>query len=248
MGLKTLVKDIVKRLGYDIIKRSNNIYNEDFLITWHNHHFMDNPYFSKAYERGIKACEGDCKMHWRVHIALWIASQAKKLSGDFVECGVNRGFLSSAIMTYISWNSLNKNFFLFDTFCGLDQRYTTENEKKRAWLESYSECYEKTKANFSEFKNVHLIRGTIPDILSDHSVSTQIKNVCYLSLDMNCAKPEIAAADFFWDKLVSGAFVLLDDYTYCGYEEQYRAFNSFAQRRNIEILSLPTGQGLFIKP
>jgi hypothetical protein len=37
---------------------------------------------------------------------------------------------------------------------------------------------------------------------------------------MNCTKPEIDAATFFWDKLVNGAMVLLDDYAYVGFIEQ----------------------------
>ena len=29
---------------------------------------------------------------------------------------------------------------------------------------------------------------------------------------MNCAAPELAAAEFFWDRLTTGAVVVLDDY------------------------------------
>ena len=65
---------------------------------------------------------------------------------------------------------------------------------------------------------------------------------------MNAAGPEIAAANFFWDKLVPGAMVILDDYAYVGYEVQKRAFDQFSKEKNVPILSLPTGQGLFIKP
>ena len=73
--------------------------------------------------------------------------------------------------------------------------------------------------------------------------------VCYLSIDMNCVGPEIAAAEFFWDRLVSGAVVLLDDYgAGVWHLAQKRAFDEFARRKGVEILSLPTCQGLLIKP
>jgi len=69
-----------------------------------------------------------------------------------------------------------------------------------------------------------------------------------LHIDMNCTLPEIAAAEYFWDRLVSGAAMLLDDYGHGGHEEQKYAFDGFAKRKGVEILSLPTGQGLIIKP
>lgn len=259
MKIKTIAKKIIKSAGYDITKinaaevphdKSSNkpdLYDQDSLTTRHNHDFMKDPDFIAAYQRGVDA-DRDYKMHWRVHVVLWAASHAKNLDGDFVECGVNRGFVSSAIMTYLNWNSLDKNIFLFDTFCGIPDESISEREKKRGRIdfsrEQYSECYEEVKSNFAEFKNVHLIRGAIPETLT----AEKIDKVCYLAIDMNCAKPEIDAATFFWDKLVCGAITLLDDYAYVGFEEQKRAFDKFASDRGIKILSLPTGQGLFIKP
>lgn len=80
--------------------------------------------------------------HWRVHIGLWAGFTASKLAGDFVECGVNRGFLSSAIMEFLDWDSLNRTFFLLDTFEGVDPRYVSQEdrqcgvtERSKSWLE-----------------------------------------------------------------------------------------------------------------
>lgn len=256
MPVKQIIKRLIRVTGYDISRvpppsRAQRLaypkYNQDSLITVHNHDFMKDPEFIAAYERGVKA-DKDHKWHWRVHVALWAASHAKHLEGDFVECGVSKGFLSSAIANYLNWNSLNKQFFLFDTFCGIPEHCLNENERKQGrsefGKELYSECYEQVKANFAEFKNVHLIRGIVPDTL----LTEDIPKVCYLSIDMNCAEPEIAAAEFFWDKMVSGAIALLDDYAYAGFDEQKKAFDKFALSKGIKILSLPTGQGLYVKP
>jgi O-methyltransferase len=91
---------------------------------------------------------------------------------------------------------------------------------------------------------VEIICGSVPDTLS----SVKIGKVCYLSIDMNNAAPEIAAANFFWDRLSPGAPILLDDYGFVRYETQKKAFDSFAAERDVKILALPTGQGLMIKP
>ena len=42
--------------------------------------------------------------------------------------------------------------------------------------------------------------------------------------------------------------MLLDDYAYHGYLSQKIAMDQFAQEKGIKILSLPTGQGLLVKP
>ena len=245
MSLTFMLKKLARSMGYEVYNLSRpGLYSEDCLTTFHNHDFVREPQFLAAYERGIKASGVDHRMRWRVHVALWVASQVRHLRGSFVECGVSTGFLSSAIMHSLEWNSLQKDFYLFDTFSGLDEQFMTTTERNTERLSWYKDLsYENVKKNFSEFKNVHITKGAVPDSLN----LVEIPEVCYLSLDMNCTLPEIEAAGFFWDKLVPGGMILLDDYAYSGYEEQNRAFNSFAAERNTQILSLPTGQGLILK-
>ncbi len=42
-------------------------YNQDGLITIHNHDFMQSPTFKAAYQRGVTAAGTDYSWHWRVH-------------------------------------------------------------------------------------------------------------------------------------------------------------------------------------
>lgn len=245
--LKKSARKVAEFLGYEVYnKRQPHIYSEDGLSTYHCHSFVDDPIFQAAYARGIQANGNhDHNMRWRAHIALWVAKQASSLDGDFVECGVSTGFLSSAIMQHLEWNKLGKRFFLFDTYEGLDSRFVSDTEAEDGRLNWYSNVkFDKVRKNFQEFEDVHLVKGTVPETLSE----VEISRVCYLSLDMNCTEPEIAALSYFWDKLVPGGFVLLDDYAYSGYEEQHFAFNEFAKNHAVGILTLPTGQGLILKP
>jgi len=55
-------------------------YNQEGLITIHNHDFMESPTFKAAYQRGMKAAGPDYRWHWRVHIGLWTAAMASKLA------------------------------------------------------------------------------------------------------------------------------------------------------------------------
>lgn len=232
---------------------ADHVYDQDSLRTQHNHQFMNDPAFQAAYARGRAAAGMEYKWQWRVHTALWAASHAAKLEGDFVECGVAKGFMSSAVMQFLDWNRLGKTFWLLDTFSGLDPRYVLDEEVRDGALGKndhlieiglYATSPDGVVANFSEWDRVRVVAGSIPDTLPQAAP----EKVAYLHVDMNCAPPEVAAVTHFWDRLVPGGVVLLDDYAYHGYPHQYAAMNDFAASRGVSVLSLPTGQGMILKP
>ena len=238
--------------GKDEGRRYRFSYGRDGLFTVHNNAFSSEPAFLSAYERGKKAVGRDYYWQWRVHVALWAARVCNRLSGDFVECGVNRGFLSSAIMHDLDWNTQDRTFWLLDTFSGLDLEGasaadTNPNAKahNEKMLESgfYVQGVEGVRENFSEWKNVNIVVGAVPATLSQ----IDSKEIAFASIDMNTAPPEVAAMEFLWPRLVTGAMVLLDDYAYYGYEAQHEAINKFATEKDCQVLSLPTGQGLVVK-
>lgn len=229
------------------------VYDQDGLRSIHNHEFMHDPVFSAAYARGVKAAGTDYNWHWRVHCGLWAASMAAKLPGDFVEFGVNRGFLSSAIMQMLNWNEMGRRFYLLDTFNGIDERYVSDEDLEIGVLERnerdiesgfYTSNLNEVRANFAEWPAARIIAGPVPDTLDQ----IDSDRFAFAHIDMNCAPPEVAAAEFIWPRLVSGGFILLDDYAYYGYRSQKMAMDRFADSLSVPILALPTGQGLIIKP
>ena len=250
--LKSLIRKLAATFDVALVDVQKN-YGQDGMFTAHYPRFHSDPRFQPAYKRGIKASLGiDPKFEWRVHVALWSALKALSVSGDFVECGVNAGFISSAIMNYLDWNSRERSFYLVDTFAGpiLDQYSPQEITNGRLKIAeaalsagAYVTDLERVQANFSEWKNAHVIQGAVPGILS----SLIISKVAFLHIDMNCASPESAALEFLWPRLSPGAFVLLDDYAYDGHECQAEALDEVAQRLGAVILTLPTGQGLIVK-
>jgi hypothetical protein len=232
-------------------------YDANNLVTWHQSiDFMNDERFLSAYRRGMDSGHQimrppgsnlDIHIEWRVAIACWAASHASRIPGDFVECGVNTGIVSLAICEYIKFNSTLKSFWLFDTFNGIPLEQASELElglgRDKENIDLYFECYEKTKSNFASFDNVNFVKGRVPDTLSSVSIS----EVAYLHLDMNIAHPERAAIEFFWPKMPVGAVVLLDDYGWAPYRPQKDTLDEFARNNGVEIMMLPTGQGLLIK-
>lgn len=262
--MKSIMRSVIERLplGDQLLLarrlvREPPTYNNDALATWgKNVSFLHEPAFVRAYQSGMnsghkisreKGSNTDIHIEWRVHVACWAAWHAKQLPGSFVECGVNTGVYSLAVCNYIDFNSTGKDFFLFDTFEGIPEEQMAEQEKYdrvRENQEFYEECYDVARHNFAPFPKARLIRGKVPDTLD----SVAIDRVCYLSIDMNIAEPEIAAIEFFWDKLVSGAPVILDDYGWSHYPLQKEGMDKFASRKGVRILTMPTGQGLLLKP
>jgi O-methyltransferase len=249
-SLFQLLRHIYRLPGGIVYFPGPHNYRQDGLMTRHNADFLNDLRFQKAYNIGAKAGkwhEKGYRLHWRVHILCWAAQHAQHLDGDFVECGVDTGGFSRAVMEYIQFQNETRTFYLMDTFNGLVDNYISVTERTRGIGRdyiSYSETYEYTKHVFKDFNNVRLIQGPIPDTLPQ----VKPEKVAYLSIDMNSTLPEIAAANYFWDKLVKGAIIVLDDYGWALHIEQKQAFDSFAADRGVSVLTMPTGQGIIIKP
>ncbi|MFN3326490.1 MAG: TylF/MycF/NovP-related O-methyltransferase [Bryobacteraceae bacterium] len=188
-------------------KRSPNYYARDGLFTANNHHFLNDLAFKAAYARGIKASGGlDPRMQWRVHVALWAARVAVRIPGDFVECGVNAGFVSSAVMHHLNWREMDKTFYLIDTFNGpiLTQFSAAEfNQGRQRVAEdaiskgAYVTDLARIRANYAEWPSVSVVQGVVPNILP----TLDIDKIAFLHIDMNCAYPERAALEYFWERL-----------------------------------------------
>lgn len=161
---------------------------------------------------------------------------------------MHTGIFSLGICDYLDFDTLGKKFWLLDTFNGIPvETLTTEEERvlARAHNENiYFDCYAVASENFAPFKNCHLVRGTIPQSLAE----VPSEQISYLHIDLNNAEPEAAALEYFWPKLVSGGIVLLDDYGWSGHRRPKEMIDAVAKGFGVSVLTLPTGQGMILKP
>jgi O-methyltransferase len=263
--IKKIIKKLITKCGYDIKKINPEVnekflyipkegltYAEDFLYTYHNADFINDPLFIESYNLGKETDKlglllKNNNIRWRIHVLCWAASHGVHLEGDFVDCGVNTGIFSRSIINYIDFETTGKTYYLLDTFTGLEPNYSTEKEMEKNRVIGYTrqnQLYEEVCQTFKGF-NVEIIKGAVPDTLS------QVKSnkICFLSIDMNCVIPEIEALEFFWDKMVKGGLIILDDYGFVNStNDQKEAHDKFAESKGVMILTLPTCQGLIIKP
>ena len=181
---------------------------------------------------------------WRMHTLVWAARSAAALPGDFVECGVYIGLSAGVVADVLEFETLDKTFFLYDTFAGLDEDYSDAVERSQSTYEDTGNAlFETVQKRFSRWPNVKVIKGVVPVILEDVCPD----RIGFLHIDLNAAKAEIGALDVLFDKVVSGGFVVLDDYGTKRASRQHEAEIAWMKERGYAILEMPTGQGLVVK-
>ena len=236
-------------------------FNFDGLCSQHVVSFMEEKNFLNALKKG-KLYTENREDYFRLYLGCELAKYATKLDGDFVECGVWLGTMSKCIITYTNFNSLTKNFFLIDTFEGIPEKNLMEkdnryNDKynKLGVLEISSDNLNKkvdyqdnnilnlVKEKFKDDK-VKIIKGIVPDDLK----KINSNKFSFIHIDMNNAFPEVESIKYFWDKLVIGGVVLLDDYAYSDYYSlQKESIDALGKVLNFSVITLPSGQGLILK-
>jgi hypothetical protein len=259
-AITSVSKRWLRARGHEVVgNRRGYFYDEDNLATSKNHDFVFASRFVAANDTYLSGpftgrSEGHHHGRWNLHISLWAATHAINLKADIVQLGVFEGSEAAAMADYTNFGNSGCQMYLVDTFTGIPEGQWTPDEiaagaDSAQW--SYKEMgdlYQFTKRRMSKYPNVHVIQGIVPDILP----SVSVKKIGLLMLDMNVALPERAAAEYFWDRVVSGGIIISDDYGHsrpgAGFYGQKLAFDEFARLKNVEVLTIPTGHGLIIKP
>lgn len=188
----------------------------------------------------------DDQFRWHFHIATWLAQFALLHGFDLVECGVFKGATSFCLANYHQLQNKKSRLYLVDTYQGIPESSLCSEEmgqlskNQRLYCGDYSGIVERV---FARFPNVTVVKGIVPEVLDQVDAGT----IGYLHIDMNAVEPEIAAANYFWDKLAVGAMILLDDYGWASHKLQREAFDEFAKAKGTFVMALPTGQGVIQK-
>ena len=221
-------------------------YCNDMLITFcRNLSFHSDERLMQSYNSSAQN-DQEKSLLWRLHVLTWAAHNALNVDGDFVECGVLKGFCSEVICKYVRFQDLPRQYFLYDTFSGLPEQTSTEDERNR--YRSYKDIdsenlYRQVCEKFSAYRNVRVVRGVVPD-----SFQEAVPNkIAFLHIDMNSEKAELLALESLFDKVVPGGIIILDDFGWNASINQCKAELAFMRNRGHSILELPTGQGMVLK-
>ncbi|MEM9136483.1 MAG: TylF/MycF/NovP-related O-methyltransferase [Cyanobacteria bacterium P01_F01_bin.42] len=223
------------------------VFAQDNLITLQRSAgFLNDKKFRSAFEGAIQNRQ-EQSLSWRLHTLTWAAKHCLNVEGDFVECGVYKGFSFAVVAAYLDFEQVNKKIYLYDTYSGIPDEYNSEKRSNQVYekeTESDSDAiYNQALDRFKQYPNVELVRGIVPDSF-EQAVPERIS---LLHIDMNSAKSELAALDVLFDRVTTGGMIIFDDYGWTGYVKQKIAEDDYMSQRNHSILELPTGQGLVVK-
>jgi len=183
--------------------------------------------------------------HWNLNTVLWALRQARNVAGDFVELGVFKGHTTLFTAEYLGFADWDRRWFLYDTFDGIpDDQVDDGWAEKNVMAYRGTFSFEEVRDRFAEFPNIEVIKGRVPEILETRCP----ERIAFLHVDMNNAQAEIAALDALYDRLSPGGVIVFDDYGWDVSRRQFDSENAWFAARGMQILPLPTGQGLFIKP
>jgi O-methyltransferase len=199
----------------------------DNLITFgHTHGFLTDPRFIAAVNSEHPAHD-ELSIIWRTHTLCWAAESCLGVAGDYVECGCYRGYSMAVVLRYLA-GLPGRRCYLYDLF---DPTEVGGEGKHPA-----------AQLRFSALDNVSVIRGKVPQILSE----TTPRRIAFLHMDMN-AEAALGALEMLFDRISPGGMIVFDDYGWTGYRAQKDAADTFLRQRSLAVLELPTGQRLVVK-
>ena len=249
-----LFSDIVKHL---VAPFHDSVFWGDRLLTLDKAQgFFAEAAFSNAYEsiRGSHIYDAYNTPHtiaWRLHTLVWAARSAIVRPGDLVECGVFKGDMSWVIASLLGDKISQRTFYLYDSFEGFSPTLSSAADfpDNPQFLEFANEIYRDPKIyaavvkRFAPMPHVKIIRGFVPE---SFKIAVP-ERIAFLHIDLNSPAAEIAALEQLFDRVVSGGYVVFDDYGWKLFKKQREAEDRFMSDRGHSILELPTGQGLVIK-
>lgn len=228
-------------LGF-LLYPSKRDYDEDGLVSSRLRSFENDALFQKAIRKTVADIGDDYGIRWRTHVFLWCLNSAKKLGGDAVELGTGNGWMFTLAKHYGVLDSFN-NVYLVDRFEKNKVNALTGEPELSTSDRYYTDGVEKLQIRFSNLSNVNIVQGNVPEILSTIANG---KTISFIHIDLNAAVPTIEAIDFLLPYAKSGAIILLDDYGQPEFKETHDMVNDLAKKQGLNVLSLPTGQGLIL--
>ena len=224
-------------------QKSLSAFMQDNMVAlMRNMHFVQDTAFTSAVLGNAEDGRDTAKM-WRLHTCCWAARTALSLDGNFVECGTYKGFYAAVIAQYLQFETLTRNFYLFDTFEGLSPQWSSEAERARVDpVYQWDGTCDEVLNRFEIYPNIQVVKGVVPEVFDD----ILPENIAFLHIDLNAAAAETAAAERLLPQLCDGAMVVLDDFGRQEQAELCQAHLEWWGQRGQTILELPTGQGLIV--
>lgn len=172
--------------------------------------------------------------------------------GDVVECGCWHGHSALAIATLLAARGFTGRFHVFDSFEGGlsdfkpqdESFFQLSGEEKLAQTRQFASDLAFVQSVLAPFPFVELHRGWIPEVLGQYR--PEATRLVHIDVDMY--EPTKAALDYFWDSVVPGGCIIIDDYNHSVFEGATRAVDEFLAGKIPRLVyKVPLGSAFILK-
>lgn len=172
------------------------------------------------------------------------ARLSNHLDGDIAECGCFEG----ASAFFLAQASGHGRIHLFDSFQGVsepDSRDRIERADVPGWTKGdLGSVEQRLRVNLAGFGDIETYPGWIPSRFD--AVAGRAFRLVHIDVDLY--QPTWDSLAFFHPRLVPGGYIVMDDYGFNTCPGARKAADDFAAANGLDILHLPTGQGVIVKP
>src|SRR6266478_7907173 len=155
----------------------------------------------------------------RVHSLFVLAQRVEeeKIPGDVIECGVCNGGTAAVLARFATRSRLNRTVWLLDSFEGMPK--PTENDGVSALGRTAESHVGQEVGDVQKVKQILRHVGAdmtrikiVPGWFQDTFPSVTAKQIAILNIDADWYQSVKLCLETFYDRVVPGGFVSLDDY------------------------------------
>lgn len=167
----------------------------------------------------------------------------KKIKGDLAEVGVYKGEFAAKINECFP----DRKLYLFDTFCGFDERDLNRDKKNDLIFCDQMFNYSNIQKVLNKMKypaNCIVKKGYFPESIGDIDGT-----FTFVSLDADLFNPTYEGLKFFYPRLAKGGYIFVNDYNNYKFGGAKKAVLKFSEEQNISYFLLCdiTGSAIFTK-
>lgn len=168
---------------------------------------------------------------------------SNQYSGDLAECGCYEG----ASAFFMAQASVHGSLCLFDSFQGISEPGIIDHNKEQnvsQWVKGDLYSSEESLRNaLAGIDSIYIFPGWIPHRFNE--VTERKFRVVHIDVDLY--QPTRDSLEFFYPRMCKGGVIVMDDYGFLTCPGARAAADEYAQKNNIHIMHLPTGQGIITK-
>ena len=153
----------------------------------------------------------------------------KDTPGAIVEFGVFEGKWLEQFAKALDSNSISREIWGFDSFQGLPK--TTEHDLD-CWSEGqYAADYASVSKRLKceQRPHIHLVKGWFSDSFKRPEVQS-IEKIAFARVDCDLYEPAVECLDYLENRLVDGAILVFDDWTWNLDKGETKAFKEWVEK------------------